>query len=116
MSVVGGGMSIIASALVVVDEGGGNGLSFVFSDVESGEARGKLILEMGFVLRREMVAGTNALEERTKDGDLLRVLSGTDGDVFVLVIAPVADFGLLDVGKDSILGLGEVDNPGMGGL
>lgn len=53
----GGSVGIITNAVVVVNEGGSDGLVFIFNDVESGEAGLKLIFKMTFVLRGEVPFG-----------------------------------------------------------
>lgn len=58
---VGAGMSVVADAVVIVDEGSSDGLAFVIDDVEGGEAAFELVLEVAFGLGREMVAGAETV-------------------------------------------------------
>lgn len=46
----------------------------------------------------------------------LRLSSGADGETFFLMIAPVTDFGFLDVIENGGFVFGEVDDPRMGGF
>lgn len=60
------------------------------------------MLKVGGVLGCKMIALADILEEGSEDGDLLWVLSGADGDAFVMVMTPLTDFVFLDVVKDIV--------------
>ncbi len=112
----GSGVSVVAGAVEIVDEAGGDGLLLELGDIESGEAGFELILEVFLVLGCEMIAITDILQEGSEDLGFFRLGSGVDGEAFFLMIAPVADFGLLDAVEDGGFVLTEIDDPGMSGL
>lgn len=53
----GGSVGIITNAVVVVNEGGGDGLVFILNDIEGGEAGFELVFEMILILRSEVFFG-----------------------------------------------------------
>lgn len=129
VGLVGGGVGVVADAGVVVDEGGGDGdglrellvvngegVGVELGDVEGGEAGFELVLEVGGGLGNEMIAGADAGEEVGEDGDFGGVLSLADDDAFFGVVAPETGFFFFHIGKEVGFGLGEVENPGVGGV
>lgn len=118
--VISGGVGVKTGAVVIVDEGGGDGdfLRGIFwgelGDVESGEAGFELIFEMTFVLGNEVVAVADGFKEVSQDGNVVGILRRAIGNTFFLVDAPVAILILLDGINEIVFGLGEIENPGMG--
>lgn len=68
------------------------------------------------ILGIEFVALADGLKETSKDSNVGGVLGGADSDTFLFVNTPVAIFVFLNAGDEVGLGLGEVENPGVGGI
>lgn len=142
VGVVGGGVGVVAGAVVIVNQGGGDrdgraggscgrsggdggirrrsdigdGAGESLGDVEGGEAGFELMFEMIGVLGGEMVALADAIEEGSKNGDLLGVGGGTEGETFLGMVAPEASLVLVHRAEDVVGGLSEVDHPSVGGV
>lgn len=118
--VISGGVGVKTGAVVIVDEGGGDGdfLGGIFGgklgDVESGEAGFELIFEMTFVLGNEVIAVADGFKEVSQDGNVVGILRSAIRNTLFLVDAPVAILILLDGVNEIVFGLGEIENPGMG--
>lgn len=113
---VGGGVGVVADACIVVNQRSGDGMAFILGDIEGGEAGGKLVFEVVFVLRSETVAVANGFEEGSKDGDFGRVLSSAKREAFLSVVTPETAFFFFHLGEDLGFGLSEVENPSVGGV
>ncbi len=144
VGVVGGGVGVVAGAVVIVNQGGGDGdgraggscgrsggdggirirsrsdigdgAGESLGDVEGGEAGFELMFEMIGVLGGEMIALADAIEEGSKNGDLLGVGSRAESETFLGAVAPEASLVFVHGAEDVVGGLGEVDHPSVGGV
>ena len=129
VGLAGGGVGVVADAGVVIDKGSGDGdglrellvinrerVGVELGDVECGEAGFDLVLEVGGRLGNEMVAGADAGEKVGEDGDFGGIFGLTDDNAFFGVVAPEAGFFLFHIGKEVGFGLGELKDPGVGGV
>jgi len=114
--VVGGGVGVVADTIVIVDEGGSNGLPFELGDIEGGEAAFQLVFEVVFVLGVKVVAFAEVGEELGENSDLFRILSGAQSNTLIGMGAPVAEFAFFYVGEDFFLGDSEIEYPSVGGV
>ena len=71
---------------------------------------------MGGGLGNEVVAGADAGEKVGEDGDFGGVLSFADDNAFLGVVAPETGFFLFHIGEEVGFGLGEIEDPGVGGI
>lgn len=71
---------------------------------------------MGGGLGNEVVAGADAGEKVGEDGDVGGVLSLADDNAFFGVVAPETGFFLFHIGEEVGFGLGEIKDPGVGGV
>ena len=71
---------------------------------------------MGGGLGNEVVAGADAGEKVGEDGDFGGIFGLTDDDAFFGVVASEAGFFLFHIGKEVGFGLGELKDPGVGGV
>lgn len=71
---------------------------------------------MGGGLGNEVVAGADAGEKGGEDGDFGGVFGLADNDAFFGVVAPETGFFLFHIGEEFGFGLGEIKNPGVGGV
>lgn len=85
-------------------------------DIESGKAGAKLVLEVLSGLGGKMVALADVEEEIGKDRDLGGVAGRTDSETLGVALAPEAGFVFVHGLKNVVERLGEVDDPGMGGI
>lgn len=71
---------------------------------------------MGGGLGNEVVAGADAGEKVGEDGDFGGIFGLTDDDAFFGMVAPEAGFFLFHIGEEVGFGLGEIKDPGVGGV
>ncbi len=133
---VGGSVSVKTGAVAVINKSGGGGgagglfggfsccwgvggVGFwrkVIEDIKSGKTRLELVFEMLLVLGDEAIAISERIEQGSQDCDVFGVGGSTDRHALLAGVAPVADLALFNILENGFFGLGEVEEPGVGGV